>query len=1095
MAELRSGLDSAIAGRGHLFLISGEPGIGKSRLAEEVSTEAAQRAMRVLWGRCWEGRGAPAYWPWIQVIRALASSTEPAARRMMFESEHTVWMVETVAQIVPELRAFAPHSLKPAINWGDPEQARFRLFDSVATLLKNIARLRPVAILLDDLHDADYSSLAMLRWVARELAGAGVLIIGTYRDVEVRRSPGLSKHIGNLSREARSIQLAGLSQAEVAEFVVLSSGRTPDDQLISRLHAATAGNPLFVDGVVRTLIADRNGGIETASDHPFKIPDTLREAIGRRLAVLSEEAHSLLKVAAGIGNEFEADLCARVGGVSRDEFNLLLDEASIGGIVRPLGQRCYRFAHALIRAVVYDALDTNTRLRLHRLIGAAIEESHAANLTPHLAALANHFAQAAQVEKAIDYSFRAGQAAEDVSAYEQAMLHYEKGLRLIGIGEEKSDKKLRADFLARLGQTRAFFGLEARRGIEECETAIKLYEKLGLYPEAAAIHARLGLQLSKDDDESMTSMPRAMVHFERAQRELERGPENAALVWLYLGSAVAAWKSLDLKKGLTACQRGLEMSVRLNLADEIGYFHCVRGHLYLYAGRIAEALAPLTVESGDPALLARIAKANGEIRRRLWNPADAKPWLVEGLAGPGIAKLPMNRKDLIGDLAAAHILTGSLEEARVQINQASTVLLHGVMAFHDGDWREAESAFEVGLSNAGASGARERQVDLSFWYARLHRRNGQNAAAISMLEDLLGALGDGSLPLIELWLRPECILSHAQASNLEEAQVQLARCHEIIAAGVDWLGLTGAVVRAEAVVASMEDRLPEADVLFARAMAIFTRFALPWERAETLILWSSTLAASGDLRGEQKFDEAIATYRQYHAAERWIERVQTERKRLRQMNVKGADTRSGSPAESSFHKDGDFWTVTHQGKTFRLRNLKGLEYIAYLLAHPGVRIHACDLVAMVEGGEAGGPAASPARARAEGLEASHDLGDAGEALDPQAISAYRRRLIEVREELAEAERNNDSGALERARHEYELLSGQLSAGVGTRGRIRRSSSHVERARWLVTKNIRTSVERIRRNNPKLGDHFAISIHTGAFCAYLPDLENKPSWQT
>jgi hypothetical protein len=160
-----------------------------------------------------------------------------------------------------------------------------------------------------------------------------------------------------------------------------------------------------------------------------------------------------------------------------------------------------------------------------------------------------------------------------------------------------------------------------------------------------------------------------------------------------------------------------------------------------------------------------------------------------------------------------------------------------------------------------------------------------------------------------------------------------------------------------------------------------------------------------------------------------------------------------------------------------------------------VRIHVFDLVAMVEGGAVGAPAGSVGQARADGLEATRDLGDAGEALDPQAIAEYRIRLAEVREEIAEAETNNDPGALDRARHEYDLLSNQLTAGVGRGGRARRSSSHVERARAQVTKSIRESVAHIRRNDAKLGDHFATSIRTGAFCAYLPnlaDLEHDPS---
>ncbi len=160
LAELRHALDEARDGRGRLFLISGEPGIGKTRLAEEIAREAAARGMRAIWGRCWEGGGAPAYWPWIQVIRGCFRSADPPQRSGVLEAEHASSTVETVAQIVPELHAFAPHPLKPEIKARpDPEEARFQLFDSVATLLKDFARLGPLAILLDDLHDADLTSL------------------------------------------------------------------------------------------------------------------------------------------------------------------------------------------------------------------------------------------------------------------------------------------------------------------------------------------------------------------------------------------------------------------------------------------------------------------------------------------------------------------------------------------------------------------------------------------------------------------------------------------------------------------------------------------------------------------------------------------------------------------------------------------------------------------------------------------------------------------------------------------------------------------------------------------------------------------------
>jgi non-specific serine/threonine protein kinase len=288
--------------------------------------------------------------------------------------------------------------------------------------------------------------------------------------------------------------------------------------------------------------------------------------------------------------------------------------------------------------------------------------------------------------------------------------------------------------------------------------------------------------------------------------------------------------------------------------------------------------------------------------------------------------------------------------------------------------------------------------------------------------------------------------------------------------------------------------LREADAHFTRTGEIFDRFRLPWEEAETLLLWGLALNVTGDARASEKFDAAIMVYRRHGAGDRWLEHARSLRKPARRR----ATGRSAEPVlevQSTFRKEGDFWTVTHDGRAFRLRDMKGLAYIAHLIAHPGVRIHARDLVAIVEGPAPDGATTSIGRAYADGLGAASDLGDAGEALDAQAVSSYRRRLLEVRAELAEAENNNDLGATERARHELEALSNQLAGGVGRRGRVRRSSSHVERARAAVTKNIRAGVERIRRNDAKLGEHFAASIRTGAFCAYLPDLKNNLPWQT
>jgi predicted ATPase len=306
LTELKGGSDSSA----HLFLISGEPGIGKTRLLDEIAAQARGRGVRVVWGRCWEGGGAPAYWPWIQIIRVCFSAVEPEQRRLILESEVAPGIAHDVAQIVPELRGAVLETPRPQPPLQqDAEQARFRLFDSITNLLKNFSRNEPILIVLDDLHDADQASLMLLRFVARATVGAGIFLVGTYRDAEVRRSRVLGNLIGGLSREARSIPLGGLSKAEVAKLVEAIAGQTPDEDLVSRVYAATNGNPLFVDGVVRLLLAQGETGVRRAGEATFRVPGGVREAIRLRLEGLSRQAKSVLSVASVLGSEFEAGRC------------------------------------------------------------------------------------------------------------------------------------------------------------------------------------------------------------------------------------------------------------------------------------------------------------------------------------------------------------------------------------------------------------------------------------------------------------------------------------------------------------------------------------------------------------------------------------------------------------------------------------------------------------------------------------------------------------------------------------------------------------------------------------------------------------------
>ena len=199
IVELSSSLDDAIAGRGRLFLLSGEPGIGKSRLAEEIADRGRVAGFRVAWGRCWEGDGAPAYWPWIQVVRACLAEAHAQQRNVILGFEGTPLIAQDIAQLLPELHAAHPTSTsRPQPS--DPEQARFQFFQSVASVLKLCAN-RAVA-------DRDRRSgrrgpsfARMQKFIAGQTKDARILMVGTYRDTEVKQSAELSNFIGDLNRE------------------------------------------------------------------------------------------------------------------------------------------------------------------------------------------------------------------------------------------------------------------------------------------------------------------------------------------------------------------------------------------------------------------------------------------------------------------------------------------------------------------------------------------------------------------------------------------------------------------------------------------------------------------------------------------------------------------------------------------------------------------------------------------------------------------------------------------------------------------------------------------------------------------------------
>ena len=328
----------------------------------------------------------------------------------------------------------------------EPEQARFRLFDGARAFLQAASKRQPLVLILDDLHWADQPSLLLLEFLAREPRAARLLVIGTYRDVEVgRQPPALAdpRRAGPLAAQPAA-PAAGLTAARCRPLHRADRGIEPPADLVDAVHRETEGNPFFVTEVVRLLVAE--GRLESAPAErswSVSIPESVRDVVGRRLERLSEASNRVLTIAAVVGRDFSLPVLEHTSGLSTSDLLDVLDEAVQARLIQeetPVGH--YRFTHALVQETLYDELSTASRTRVHAQIGEALEQIHAANPEPHVTELAHHFTQAVpitSVEKAVDYGVRAGQRAMAQLAWEEAVKHFDRARQLSDLHESRDE--------------------------------------------------------------------------------------------------------------------------------------------------------------------------------------------------------------------------------------------------------------------------------------------------------------------------------------------------------------------------------------------------------------------------------------------------------------------------------------------------------------------------------------------------------------------------------------------------------------------------------------------------------------------------------
>jgi DNA-binding CsgD family transcriptional regulator/tetratricopeptide (TPR) repeat protein len=473
----RVAFNRMLAGRRQLVLISGEPGIGKTRCAEALADVAEDQGALVLWGRCHEEAGAPPYWPWVQILRAYVDASSLDEVRLNMGTA-----VKDIAALVPELLD-ASHPAQLATSAiADSSPARFRTFDAIRQFLHQATQQVPITLVLDDLHWADAPSLSLLEFLSQELLRTRLLIVGTYRDTDTSKKAPLQSTLGALSRDSdgQRVHLAGLSQIAIGEVAErLCDIRLPESA-IEMIYQQTDGNPLFAIELIKVLLEESAGA--AIAPTPAKIPAGVHETIGRRLIRLSDRCNELLCVAAVYGRQFTAREIAAAVDEEVQRVLTVLETAVQAGIVQstlnPSGR--YQFTHALIRETIYEDLPTADRLRLHGRAGDALVSVHAAHLEPELTRIAHHYYEASVLgneDKAVAFALRAAESAVGMYAYEDALLHYDRAIETLEKGGLMHDQRLSRAYILK-GSALRLLG-QADRSVEVLLEAVNRTRVLG----------------------------------------------------------------------------------------------------------------------------------------------------------------------------------------------------------------------------------------------------------------------------------------------------------------------------------------------------------------------------------------------------------------------------------------------------------------------------------------------------------------------------------------------------------------------------------------------------------------------------------------
>jgi tetratricopeptide (TPR) repeat protein len=1049
LRQLDAALTTSANGRGVLMVVSGEPGIGKTRFCDQVASTARRRGFAVVSGRCWVDGGAPAFWPWQPVLRELCG--DAAAGVLSAELD------------------------RPAVD-----ASRFVRFQAVSDHLAEACARSPVCLVVDDVHAADPAMLLLARFIARSLPGLALTLVLTRRSGEVANDPDGGRLLAELEADAVPIVLEPFNLAETTDFLAANGLAGLDVSLKSAVHRMTGGNPLSLRRVA--ALGTRGPGADA-------LPAGIRTAIDTALARLGPEARRILQAGAVLGPKPSVAVVADVAGCEPAAVLDAVAEGVAAGLVVSEGTHRFEFGHEVIRSALEDALGGNDRLAAHAA-AASLAGAEGPPSGERAARRAHHALAAAprspdDARRAVTACVEAAEAMTQSFAFERADsllssavdLHDRStiGVPPGGLLVRWAEAALRR---GRMNEARARFdravtvtrgandpvlfaeaalglgghGVKEQRLPDERARVLGLQRAAlaGLPDEAVSLRGRLEARLAAE-----AVIDGAPLDDLRAAVAAARGRGDP----LALGEALALWHHVLLTPEHTRS--------RLAIADELvevaadagcrvlglmGLWLRTVDLLHLGDRRAVSALEEVRARAravGSQNILANVAVVDAMLLIRAGR-LDEAAAAAERARGLGEAAGEVNALNYHGaQILGIRWIQGRSAEAAELAEQATT--LPGVV---DGDF-----AF---------------QATAAAFLAHADRRG----RARAMVAELVGD-DPATLPQSSSWLVGMVAIADVAAA-LEDAGLA-HQVYDLLEPYADLPTLGGSAVLC---LGSTERALGVASQAFGdpdRAVGHFERAIEEDRRLGHLpmaIIAHADLASALVQRGRKSDRDRAAALldRAIDEAARigMTVRAATWQEARSALSAAGRAQGNDPARKGAVYLDGRRWVVALGDRRARVPNLVGMRYLAELLTRPGQTIPALTLAS--QGLAPGSPGPQ-------------------ELLDDEARAAYQARAHELAGDLAEAEADNDPARAEKARIELDALVDQLEAATGLGGRSRAFTDPTERARSSVSKAVKRAIDAIDDVSPEIAGTLRATVSSGVVCSYTPDVQSPVVWST